>query len=77
MDQILEFSLCSDVHGNCSKLSVPKSSITGVGNSTISQKRSFILVGEINSKYFVNTPYATVVQMVYGNDITPVPEAAS
>lgn len=75
MEQYFEFSLCTELYenNNRSKVTVPKSQITGIENNDKYPNMSIVHVG-MSTKYYVKSSYNAVVSIVYGNDITVVPE---
>ena len=78
MDQIFEFALDTDVYdnNNRTKVSVPKSSITGLENNVRNPNSCVIHVG-LSTVYYVKATYEVARQIIYGNDVTTVPEASS
>ena len=74
MDQILEFPLCEEITDTTrAKLTVPKSSITGIADNTLRKNSCVVHIG-LSTKYYVQVAYETAVRIVYGNDITHIPE---
>ena len=78
MDQVFEFTLDTDVYdnNNRTKISVPKSCITGLENNSRNPTSCVIHVG-LSNVYYVKSTYEAARQIIYGNDVTIVPETAS